>query len=152
MFGVDGEHGLLDAVTDPAAELQRLILPTDVPNLGLLPAGTPNDRATELLASERMAEAMKWLMHRDDRRIFVFDSPPLLLSTEAPAIAELAGQIVVVVRAEFTEQHVLLDALNRLPERCTPSLVLNQSTQKASGYYYYGYGAAESSAAKAPDS
>jgi len=144
MFGIDGERGLLDAVTDPDADLERLILPTDVPNLCLLPAGTQNDRATELLASERMIEAMKWLLQGNDRRIFVFDSPPLLLSTEAPAIAELSGQIVVVVRAEFTEQHALLDALNRLPEGCTPSLVLNQSTQKTSGYYYYGYGTAAS--------
>jgi protein-tyrosine kinase len=152
MFGIDGERGLLDAVTDSGADPERLILRTDVPNLCLLPAGTRNERATELLASERMAEAMKWLLQRDDRRIFVLDSPPLLLSTEAPAIAELAGQVVVVVRAEFTEQHVLLDALNRLPEGCTPSLVLNQSTQKASGYYYYGYGAAEGSAATAGDS
>lgn len=149
MFGVDAERGLLDAVADPGTDPERLILRTDVPNLCLLSAGTRNDRATELLASERMAEAMKSLLQRDDRRIFVLDSPPLLLSTEAPAIAELSGQVVVVVRAEFTEQHVLLDALNRLPEGCTPSLVLNQSTQKASGYYYYGYGAAAQGSAAA---
>jgi protein-tyrosine kinase len=143
MFGVEAERGLLDAVIDPAVELERLILPTDVPNLFLLPAGTPSERATELLASERMVEAMNWLLHEDNRRIFLFDSPPLLLSTEAPALAEVAGQIVVVVRAEYTEHHVLMDALSRLPEACSPSLVLNQSTQKSAGYYYHGYGAPE---------
>ncbi len=143
MFGVDAERGLLDAVTEPDIELERLILPTDVPNLFLLPAGTHSDRATELLASERMVEAMNRLLQRNDRRIFLFDSPPLLLSTEALALAELAGQIVVVVRAEFTESHVLQDALDRLPEDCTPSLVLNQSTLKNRDYYYYGYGASQ---------
>ena len=147
MFGVDAERGLLDAVSDPGIQLGLLILPTDVPNLFLLPAGTRSDRATELLASERMVEAMSWLLNQDERRVFIFDSPPLLLSTEAPALAEVAGQIVVVVRAEFTEHHVLLDALKRLPEGCSPSLVLNQSTQKHRGYYYYGYGPPEGSAA-----
>ena len=140
MFGVSTERGLLDSVTDPTIDLETLILPTDVPNLLLLPAGTHSDRATELLASERMVEAMSVLLRRDERRIFVFDSPPLLLSTEAPALAELAGQTVVVVRAGYTEHHILLAALNRLPEGASPSLVLNQSTVKGGGYYYYGYG------------
>ena len=147
MFGVGAERGLLDAVSDPGTQPGPLVLPTDVPNLFLLPAGTHSDRATELLASERMVEAMNWLLRQDERRVFVFDSPPLLLSTEAPALAEVVGQIVVVVRAEQTEHHVLLDALKRLPEGCSPSLVLNQSTQKHRGYYYYGYGSADPSAA-----
>jgi len=151
MFGLDTERGLLDAVTDPGIELERLILPTDVANLFLLPAGTPSDRATELLASERMLEAMNWLLHRDERRIFIFDSPPLLLSTEAHALAEVVGQIVVVVRAGYTEHHVLLDALSRLPEGSSPSLVLNQSTLKSDGYYYYGYGVREGSDASNSD-
>jgi len=141
MFGVGSERGLLDAVTDAAIELEPLILPTDVPNLSLLPAGTQSDRATELLASERMVEAMNWLLHRDRSRIFLFDSPPLLLSTEAAALAEVAGQIVVVVRAGNTEQHAVLEALSRLPEGRSASLVLNQSTLRGEDYYYYGYGA-----------
>ncbi len=140
MFGVNAERGLLDALTNPAVDLERLILPTDVPNLFMLPAGTKSDRATELLASERMVNAMNRLLDRDGNRIFVFDSPPLLLTTESQALAAVVGQVVVVVRAGFTEHHVLLDALNRLPEGCSPSLVLNQSTLKSSGYYYYGYG------------
>ena len=152
MFGIDAERGLLDAVIDPSIEMEQLVLPTDVPNLFLLSAGTRSERATELLASERMTEALGRLLHRDNKRIFVFDSPPLLLSTEAPALAELAGQVVVVVRAQFTEQHVLLDALSRLPDSCTPSLVLNQSTQRNRGYYYYGYGIPEGSAGKSAES
>jgi protein-tyrosine kinase len=152
MFGVDAERGLLDAVIDPAVDLEGLILPTDVLNLFLLPAGTRSDRATELLASERMVEVMNRLLQRDDRRIFLFDSSPLLVTTEAPALAEVVGQIVVVVRAEYTEHHVLQDALSRLPEGCSPSLVLNQSTLKsATGYYYYGYGTTEGSGADTSD-
>lgn len=141
MFGVDAERGLLDWAIDPNIELERLILPTDVPNLFLLPSGTRSDRATELLAGERMAEAMDSLLRRSGRRVFLFDSSPLLLTTEARVLAELAGQIVVVVRADYTEHHVLMAALSQLPEDCSLSLVLNQSTRKAGSYYYYGYGA-----------
>ena len=151
MFGVDAERGLLDVVIDPTIDPERLILPTDVPNLSLLPAGTRSERATELLASERMVEALDGLLHRNGRRIFLFDSPPLLLSTEASALADVVGQIVVVVRAGFTEEHVLQDALSRLPEDQTPALVLNQATQKSAGYYCYGYGVPERSGADVGD-
>ena len=152
MFGVGSEQGLLDVVIDPAIELERLILPTDVPNLFLMPAGTQSDRATELLASARIVEAVNRLLNRDSSQILLFDSPPLLLSTEAPVLAEMVGQIVVVVRAGYTEHHALLDALSRLPEGCSPSLVLNQSTLKSrTGYYYYGYGVPEGSGANSSD-
>lgn len=146
MFGVDAEPGLLDAVTDQAIDLERLIIPTNVPKLFVMPAGAQSERATELLASERMAEAMNWLLEQDSNRIFIFDSSPLLLTTEAPALADVSGQVVVVVRAEHTEHHVLLGALNRLPEGCSPSLVLNHSTLKNKNYDYYGYGGQEKSA------
>ncbi len=140
MFGIAGEQGLLDAVLDPDVDLEKLILPTDMPNLLLLPAGTGSEQATELLASERMEALMTRLLDRNPNRIFLFDSSPLLLTTEASALADMVGQIVVVVHAERTEHHVLMDALSRLPEGCAPSLILNQSTQKNAGSYYYGYG------------
>ncbi|HUN74839.1 MAG TPA: hypothetical protein VMU40_10025 [Steroidobacteraceae bacterium] len=140
MFGVDAEPGLLDAATDASVDLERLILPTDVPNLFLLPSGARSDEATELLASEQMVLAVDALLRKSAKRIFIFDSSPLLLTTEALTLAELAGQIVLVVRADHTEHHVLTDALSRLPEDASVSLVLNQSTMKSRGYYYYGYG------------
>ncbi|HTC53359.1 MAG TPA: P-loop NTPase [Steroidobacteraceae bacterium] len=140
MFGVHSELGLLNAVSNPTLDPERLIFPTDVPNLFMLSAGTQSDRATELLASERMVDALTRLLARNPNRIFIFDSSPLLLTTESLALAAVAGQVLVVVRAENTEHHVLVDALNRLPEGCSPSLVLNQTTLKSAGYYYYGYG------------
>jgi protein-tyrosine kinase len=140
MFGVHSELGLLNAVSNPTLDPERLIFSTDVPNLFMLSAGTQSDRATELLASERMVDALTRLLARNPNRIFIFDSSPLLLTTESLALAAVAGQVLVVVRAENTEHHVLVDALNRLPEGCSPSLVLNQTTLKSAGYYYYGYG------------
>ena len=145
MFGIQAEKGLLDAVTDASVDVEGLIMPTDVPNLHLMAAGTSSDRATELLSSERMDKVMEWLLARNPNRIFLFDSSPLLLTTEAAALAELAGQIVVVVHAESTEHQVLLNALSRLAEGSSVSLVLNQSTIKNTASYYYGYGAQEGS-------
>jgi protein-tyrosine kinase len=143
MFAVAGERGLLDAVSDSTVDCESLILPTDVPNLFLLPAGTKSERATELLASERMAEVMNRLLSTDSNRIFLFDSSPLLQTTEAHVLAEVAGQVVVVVRAEQTEERNFLEAISRVPQGRSVSLILNQSRLQNTGEYYYGYAAPE---------
>ncbi|MHB1571803.1 MAG: AAA family ATPase [Solirubrobacteraceae bacterium] len=134
-------RGLLDALRDPALDVETLIRPTDVPNLSFLPAGEGAEEATELLSSSRMAQIAALLGQNDPARIVLFDSPPLLQTTESVALARVAGQILVVVRAEWTPQPVLLDALKVLDGHPSVSLVLNQSQHSSvSSYYYYGYG------------
>ena len=134
--------GLLDALRDPATDIEAFISPTDLPTLSFLPAGTGSEEAAELLASARMAQLAAQLGANDPQRVIVFDSSPLLQTTEAVTLSHVAGQIVVVVRAEFTPQPVLLDALKLLGGHPSVSLVLNQSIRSVtSAYYYYGYGA-----------
>ncbi|MGB6449557.1 MAG: AAA family ATPase [Steroidobacteraceae bacterium] len=140
LLGLAGGPGLLEVLRDDSADPEAFIVPTDVPNLSVLPAGTPSRDATELLASTRMQTAVAALGARDPQRIVLFDSPPLLQTTESYALAQVAGQVLVVVRAEFTPQPVLLDALKILEGHPGVSLVLNQSVKSAnSSYYYYGY-------------
>ncbi|HEY7887390.1 MAG TPA: P-loop NTPase [Steroidobacteraceae bacterium] len=140
VLGLDGVPGLLDSLRDPARDVESLIRATNVPTLTFLPAGTGGDDATELLSSPRMERTAALLGQHDSRRVVVFDSPPLLQTTESSALARIAGQIVVVVRADSTPQPLLLDALSTLQAHPDVSLVLNQSMQlSAKPYYYYGY-------------
>jgi Mrp family chromosome partitioning ATPase len=135
------ERGLLDALQDPNVDVERLILATDIPNLSVLSAGTRSEQSTELLASSRMTTLLQELSRRNPARIILFDSSPLLLTTESRALAHVAGQIVIVVRADHTPQEVLLDAISYLPENSNTFLVLNQSVAKSdTANYYYGYG------------
>jgi exopolysaccharide/PEP-CTERM locus tyrosine autokinase len=140
VMGLATAPGLLDVLRDPQLDVESLIHATNVRSLSFLPLGVCGDDATELLSSARMERAAALLGQRDSHRIVVFDSPPLLQTTESPALAHVAGQIVVVVRADSTPQPVLLDALNTLQGHAPVSLVLNQSTQSGTApYYYYGY-------------
>lgn len=151
MFGIAAERGLQDAISDPNVDIESLVLATDIPNLCVLSAGTRSDHATELFASDRMVHVMREFVARDPSRIVLFDSPPVLLTTESPALAQIVGQIVVVVRADETQQHVLLDALSHLPVETSTSLVLNRSVAKDGGRsYYYGYGLTEDSEQGSP--
>jgi protein-tyrosine kinase len=137
LFGVQDEPGLLDLLTDSAMHPSSVILPTDVPGLSLVPAGRQRENATELLASARMEQVTAQLA--GGRRIVLFDSPPLLLSTESRALVPAMGQIVLVVRADVTPQRAVQEAIEAIGESKSVALILNQTSMPASsGYYGYG--------------
>ena len=136
-LGVEDAPGLLDVLRDPRLDVESVILPTNVHNLSVLPAGRPSADATELLASARMEQVARALGQHDEQRVVLIDSPPLLHTTESPALAQVAGQVVFVVRAGATAQQVVVDALSHLREHPAVALVLNQSMMAThSGYYY----------------
>jgi protein-tyrosine kinase len=141
MFGLADEDGLLDAVRDPDIDVEDLVVRTDQPSLSVLPAGRRSENATELFSSARMESIARQLSGPGKHRLIVLDSPPLMLTTESQALAQVAGQVVLVVRADVTGQQVVMDALRCLGDRPT-SLILNQSTSAAARgeYYYHGYG------------
>ena len=142
-FGLAGRPGIMDAVADPNVDVQSLIVTTSIDGLSILPAGRANENATEFFASDRMREVIEQLLAVPNR-IVVIDSLPLLLTTEARALAPVAGQIVMVVRAESTPQSAVKQAIELLGEGANVKLLLNAIVRsKALGYYMggeYGYG------------
>ncbi len=140
ILGVENEPGLLDVVKDPGMSPGSAILATDVPGLSFLPAGRPEANPTELLASTRMRDVAALLGGHDATRLVLFDSAPLLLTTESHALAHVLGQVLIVVRADQTPQHMVLEVLQSLDERKPVSLVLNQSMKHPQAGYYYEYG------------
>jgi exopolysaccharide/PEP-CTERM locus tyrosine autokinase len=140
LFGATQLPGLLDVLRQPELDVEDVILPTSVPKLSFLPVGRRSSEATELLSSDRMHQLVHALGSHDEQRLVVFDSPPLLLTTESHALTQAGGQIVVVVRAGATTHATLMDALTYVRDHPAVSLVLNQSKDPAQGYYYYGYG------------
>jgi exopolysaccharide/PEP-CTERM locus tyrosine autokinase len=139
IFGVQDSPGLLDALSDESVDLASLILPTDVPGFYLLPSGKPRDGATELLSSERMKEQCRLLIEKNPRLIALFDSSPLLVSSESRAVAATVGQILLVVRGGKTPKDAFLDAVEALDVNIPLGLVLNQGRRSPSeGLYGYG--------------
>ena len=140
-FGVHNELGLMDLLRDERLDAESAILPTDVPGLSLLPAGKATENANELLASARMEHVASQISARYPNRIVLFDSPPLLITSEAMALSSVVGQIVLVVRAGVTPQSAVLDAIELLGEGKSIGLVLNQTDEQVRpGYYYQYYG------------
>ena len=131
--------GLLD-VLDGSVEMSTALLKTNIDKLTVLPSGTQHSRATELLASDAMTRMLVEMGLRYPDRIIIFDSPPLLLTTEARVLATHMGQIVVVVQAEKTLQADVKSALATIESCPVRLLLLNRAQAKAEGGYGYGYG------------
>ena len=137
LVGADEEAGLLDLVMDTSLTFDSVVMPTSIRGLAVLPAGTQNEHAAELFASVRMDQLCESAARADERRIIVFDTPPMF-TTEAPALAAHCGQVVVVVRANKTPQKAVLDALERIEPSKAMSLVLNQAESSENAYGAYG--------------
>jgi exopolysaccharide/PEP-CTERM locus tyrosine autokinase len=136
LLGVESEPGLLDALRDETLDIESLILPTDVPGLSILPAGRASETATELLASSRMQSLVGRIGASSLQRLVLFDSPPLLLTTESRALTAAVGQVVLVVGAGSTPQRAVLDAIEMIGEGRSISLILNQCDENARNDYY----------------
>ena len=139
VLGVSSEPGLLDLLTEPARDVESLLLPTDVRGLYVLPVGRRSESATELLASARMRQVVSALEGLDENCIVLLDSPPILLTSEAQVLASLFGQVVMVVRAGVTPQQAVTDALGIIGEGPRRALNCALHDNSVGGYYGYGY-------------
>ena len=140
-FGIAPDVGLMDVLLDSHVSLSDAIVRTNVNKLALLPAGRPHRQATELLASEAMADLLAELSERYSDRIVIFDSPPLLVTTEARTLAANMGQIVMVVESDNTTHEALREALATIESCDVVGMVLNKGRRSNPGdsYGYYGY-------------
>jgi protein-tyrosine kinase len=140
VLGLPPGAGLLDLLVDDQVEMSQVLLRTNVANLTLLPSGSPRDSATELLASSAMTQLIEEIGNRYPDRIIIFDSPPLLLTTESRVLATHMGQIVMVVQAEKTLQAQVKHALSTIEACPVKLMVLNQARTKGQDVYGYGHG------------
>jgi protein-tyrosine kinase len=137
-LGLPQAPGLLDLLTDSSLGMSDVLLRTNIEKLTLLPAGRPQGRATELLASEVMTRLLDEMASRYSDRILVFDAPPLLPSTESRVLATHMGQVIVVVEAERTHEKTVAQAMATI-ESCPVVMPLLNKISRSEVGSYYGY-------------
>ena len=140
VLGIDNKGlGLIDYLDSEELNFSQILLKTDIGGLSIVPAGERHSFSTELLASKAMSVLTEELHSRYADRIVIFDSPPLLASTQAEVLAGLVGQVLFVVEAEKTIQSMVSDSIEKLKVCDVVLGVLNKATQTA-GLNYYDYG------------
>jgi len=142
-LGIAAEHGLMDALADPAILPESLVIKTDIGGLFVLPAGTATALDAEYLASARTGEVLDRLTQGAPDRILIFDTPPALAASPAAELAAHVGQALLVVRADETSRAALEDAQQLLSACGDIKLLLNAARYSPSGRRFGSYGAKE---------
>ena len=86
-----------------------------------------------------MSKLLADIAQRYHDRIVIFDSPPLLLTTESHVLATQMGQIVLVVEAETTPQKAVMEALRQIESCDVINLIFNKGRSFPGAGYYGNY-------------
>lgn len=137
-----GSDGLSAHLTGHVADYHKLIKPTQVEHLYLLPVGALPPNPTELLAAQDFVEMLQSLRQEYDY-IFV-DCPPVDIVADAALVSKYVDMTMFVVRAGLLDKSFLpvLERYYREARYPNMALLLN-GTEIDNRYgraYGYGYG------------
>jgi succinoglycan biosynthesis transport protein ExoP len=144
LFDVAGGSGFSEALAS-TDKFEAGVRPTQVPNLSVMPLGTKAANPTELLESQLFADFLE-RAHKDFDHV-IFDSSPLLIASDAMAMAPRVDGVVCVVRAQANSRGLLQRLRDTLRQIKAENLgvVLNGVRAQGGGYYgrniktYYAY-------------
>lgn len=139
-LGLQDHPGLLDVIADETLSLESVIHRTQIDGLSVVPAGRASPRAAELLASRRMVDLLQLQAERVPNRVILFDSSPVLATNEAQVLARICGQVVMIVRADYTSQSAVHEAISLLDRSKSISCVLTHAKGEPGREYYGAYG------------
>jgi polysaccharide biosynthesis transport protein len=139
-LGMGPQLGLSNVLTGTATLQQAIVPSTILPDLFILPAGTPPPNPAELLASTKMKDVLDDLRKQYDH--IVIDSPPTLSVTDAVVISTSADAVVLVIRSGHTTKPALRrarDILLQVNARVCGVLVNAVNLNSPDYYYHYEY-------------
>lgn len=136
LFSLTGENGLSDMLgqTD---EFDSYIKTTKYENLDLISNGTRISNPGELLMKDRTDDFLTWA--KQHYAYIILDAPPVLAVHDTVELANLADNILFVVRADQTSTRQVRASLERLASRASKILGMVFNCAPAGGidYYYY---------------
>lgn len=136
-LGFPKTNGLADFLGSEVPS-SSIVLPTSIPNLSVVPAGTIPENPAELLNTDKMRSFLSSISQEFDW--VIVDSPPIVPLADAELLSALVDGTLLVVRACKTPSDSIAKAVQALKNGRILGVVFNgiQSSKK-SGYYYYSY-------------
>jgi len=139
-LGMGPHSGLSNVLTGSTTMEQAITRSAILPNLFVLPAGTPPPNPAELLASTKMRDVLNELREQYDH--VVIDTPPSLSVTDAVVLSPRADAVVLVIRSGQTTKQALLrsrDILMQVNAKLVGVLLNAVDLSSPDYYYYYEY-------------
>ncbi len=136
LFGLTERRGLADYLLH-GESLERLVVPTPLERLLLLPSGATLHRsAPELLSSERMSVLFSDLERLFPNHRIICDCPPLSSGPDAAILARHVDAALIVVMAQDAGREVVARSLEMLGREKVAGLVFNGSKPSPEGRRY----------------
>jgi succinoglycan biosynthesis transport protein ExoP len=139
-LGMGPRSGLSNVLTGSTTLEQAITQTAILPNLHVLPAGTPPPNPAELLASSNMRDVLARLSAEYDH--IVVDTPPSLSVTDAVVLSPRADAVVLVIRSGQTTKQSLRrsrDLLAQVQAKVVGVLLNAVDLSSPDYYYYYEY-------------
>jgi len=136
-LGMGPRSGLSNVLTGSATLQQTITTSPILPNLFIMPAGTPPPNPAELLASSNMRDLLTELREMYDH--IVIDTPPTLSVTDAVVLSPRADATILVIRSGHTTKQALRRARDILMQvnAHVAGVLLNAVDLTSPDYYYY---------------
>jgi len=139
-LGMGPHSGLSNVLTGSTTLDQAIVRTALLPNLFVLPAGTPPPNPAELLASPNMRDVLQQLREHYDH--VVIDTPPSLSVTDAVVLSPRADAVILVIRSGQTSKTALRrsrDILFQVNAKLVGVLLNAVDLSSPDYYYYYEY-------------
>ncbi|WP_449288202.1 polysaccharide biosynthesis protein [Marinobacter salarius] len=91
------DSGLTDFLDDPDYDIGRILYPTGIPRLRLIPAGSRRETPSEFFTSFRMKQFLQAVRRRYPDRFIVLDTAPITESPDARILTELCDYAMLVI-------------------------------------------------------
>lgn len=117
-------------------QVDKVIIPHDIPNLFVMPAGPVPPNPSELLSSIKLRILVSELQDRFDH--IIIDSPPVIHVTDALIISPHVDGVVIVVKSNHTPREAVQRAKQALADVNAKifGVVLNCIDLNTESYYY----------------
>ncbi|WP_228141687.1 polysaccharide biosynthesis protein [Marinobacter sp. X15-166B] len=97
VLDITPENGLTDFLEDFDYDIARVLYPTGIPRLRLIPAGSQRESAAEFFTSFRMKQFLQAVRRRYPDRFIVLDTVSISDSPDARILTDLADYALLVV-------------------------------------------------------
>jgi capsular exopolysaccharide synthesis family protein len=140
IFHIPGSVGFTDMVVKFGTNGNKITVKrTKIPNLDLIPCGQIPPNPSEMLSSHRVKQLLNALGKKYDK--ILIDSPPVNVVTDPAILSQIAGGVVIIIKAGETKRDVVRRASEQLTDVGATIIggVLNNVDVERDNYYYYSY-------------
>ncbi|MGY6552434.1 MAG: GumC family protein [Erythrobacter sp.] len=145
----EGQDRGLSTLLSGQDDWTKSLVPTNIPNLIIIPAGPTPPNPSVLLESPRIAELLAVLQTQFDH--VIIDCPPVQGFADALILGSASTGVVVVVESGKVRRSTILDTISQLRSAgswLVGAVLTKDISGNSAGKYYYSQTSGEDSAEK----